>query len=142
MQVESEPYANSPTIVDSLPRHGPVTGLLSARRIYPGVTWVAAAIDLAMLDDRTVSVLVSRRRATAAATAFLHPDGTVEPLCTIWEPPALAVLAERASNGDFSPRRCLEAVDTKFLACPTPRALISIDSRDEREAVLGEFEAQ
>jgi molybdopterin-guanine dinucleotide biosynthesis protein A len=141
VQQSQPPYRELDTIVDSKSEQGPSAGILAAGEAHPGVAWLVTAVDLPLLDEHTLATLIAARDSRFASTAFQHEDGTIEPLCAIWEPSALAVLAERVSSGDRSPRRCLEAVDTKFLPCPTPRALISIDSRDEREAVLGEFEA-
>jgi len=131
-QAQAKPYTALPVIVDALPRGGPATGLLSAAQAYPAAAWLVVAVDLVALDDRTLSALVAGRRVSAAATAFRHADGTIEPLCAIWEPAAQALLADRVACGDASPRRCLEAADVELLVCPEPRALRSVNSPQER----------
>ena len=135
----SEPfYSARPAIIDAMLHGGPASGLISAWRAHPEVGWLAVAVDLALLDRGTLAALVAGRRASAAATAFRHPDGTLEPLCAIWEPAACALLAERVERGDASPRRCLEAIDTHCVVCPNPEALRSIDSPAQQGALLRE----
>ena len=124
-----EPYSSLPVIIDSLPRQGPASGVLAAAREWPAAAWLVVAVDLAALTGETLSALVLARRGSAAATAFRHPDGTLEPLCAIWEPAACAALAERVVAGDSSPRRCLESVDVEIAACPDQTTLRSFDSR-------------
>jgi molybdopterin-guanine dinucleotide biosynthesis protein A len=136
-QARRPPYVGYPVIVDAVAPQGPVTGLVSVSRAHPQAAWLVTAVDLALLDDATVGFLAGARRADRLATAFLHPDGVVEPLCAIWEPAGLQLLARRLEGGDASPRRCLQAADVELLSCPTPAALRSVDSPLDRTA-LGE----
>lgn len=128
-QRTSEPYASLPVVIDELPREGPASGLLAAARAWPGAAWLVVAVDLAALTVETLSTLTNARRAAAAATAFRHPDGTLEPLCAVWEPAACAALGERVAAGDFSPRRCLESADIEIVSCPDAQTLRSFNSR-------------
>ena len=128
-QQAMEPYASLPVVIDSLPRKGPASGVLAAARARPAIAWLVVAVDLAALTAATLSALARARRPGAAATAFRHSDGTLEPLCAIWEPAACAALAKRVAAGDFSPRRCLESADTEIVACPDAATLRSFDTR-------------
>lgn len=135
-QRDKEPYAGTRVIVDLPPRQGPASGIIAASRARPEAAWLVVAVDLAALTGDTLSTLVAARRSSAAATAFRHADGTLEPLCTIWEPAACAVLAERTAAGDSSPRRCLESVDVEVAACPDAATLRSFDFRAHADAFL------
>lgn len=135
-QAACAPYDGMAVIVDTGPRRGPATGLLVAHDAEPQAAWLVVAVDLALLDEATLATFVAERNPNAAATAFHHADGTLEPLCAIWEPTACAALAERVAAGDASPRRCLEALDVEILTCREPNALRSIDSPADRDAVL------
>ena len=127
-QHDSEPYAGLPTITDQDPDGGPAVGLLSAWRRFPDVAWLAVAVDMPFLDPATLRTLLDGRQAEVLATAFEHADGTLEPLCTVWEPAAGPVLTERVAGGDGSLRRLLEAAGIQGLDPPVPGVLVSVNS--------------
>jgi len=132
---DSDSFLSLPLIRDEQFGQGPASALLAAARHDPKAAWLVVAVDLVLLDAATIAALVAGRNAAAAATAFRHADGTIEPLCAIWEPAACAALGERVAAGDASPRRCLESLGVEILACPRPEALRSIDSPADRDAV-------
>ena len=127
-QHDSEPYAGLQTITDQDPDGGPAVGLLSAWRRFPDVAWLAVAVDMPFLDPATLRTLLDGRQAEVLATAFEHADGTLEPLCTVWEPAAGPILTERVAGGDGSLRRLLEAAGIRGLEPPVPGALVSVNS--------------
>jgi len=127
-QARHEPYAGMPLLIDALPRCGPASGLLAAHEHNSEAAWLVVAVDLVYLDDATLDTLLAARRLGTHATAFEHPDGMLEPLCTIWEPGGLRLLTERVAAGTASPRRCLEAADVTRTQCPDPRAILSVDT--------------
>ena len=88
----------------------------------PDAAWLLVAVDLPLLDRATLGVLTEGRSRQHLATAFRHPDGPLEPLCTIWEPAARPVLERRLERGDASLRRLLEAGPVHELEPPAPRA--------------------
>ena len=135
-QAASEAYAGMPTLLDSVPAVGPATGLLTAWQAAPDNAWLVVAVDLPFLNCETLDALLAGRRADCLASAFEHPDGTLEPLCTIWEPAALAVLLARVEAGDASLRGLLEAGPTARLVPPSPEAIISVNSPEERLRAL------
>ncbi len=127
-QHDAEPYAGLATITDQDPNGGPAVGLLSAWRRFPDVAWLAVAVDMPFLDPATLRTLLDGRQAEVLATAFEHADGTLEPLCTVWEPAAYPVLTERVAGGDGSLRRLLEAAGIRGLEPPVPGVLVSVNS--------------
>ena len=124
----SEPYAGLPTITDQDSDGGPAVGLLSAWRRFPDVAWLAVAVDMPFVDQKTLRTLLDGRQADGLATAFQHADGTLEPLCTVWEPAAGPVLRERVAGGDGSLRRLLVAAGVRGLETPVGGALVSVNS--------------
>ena len=130
-QRSSELYADLPTVVDQAPDRGPAMGLISAWEAVPGSAWLVVAVDMPFLDRGTLMALVDGRNPAALATAFQHPDGTLDPLCAIWEAAAQPALTERIQAGDTSLRRCLEAGQIQVLQPPSSQALISVNSPAE-----------
>ena len=129
-------YKDLPTIVDPEPRRGPATGLLAAYAAEPRAAWLVAAVDLVHIDDALVRTLITQRRPSAAATAWRHADGTLEPLFAIWEPTALECLSGRVASGDSSPRRCLESTDVEILETARPEAFENVNLPGERAVAL------
>lgn len=134
-QDQSGGYASMATIVDRQPGLGPAGGLISAWKIVPDAAWLLVAVDMPLLDRATLSALTAGRSATHLATAFRHPDGVLEPLCTIWEPAARTVLEQRLKRGDASLRRLLEGSPVRVLEPPNTEALRSVDAPTERNAI-------
>ncbi len=139
-QHDAEPYAGLPTITDQDLDGGPAVGLLSAWRSFPDVAWLAVAVDMPFVDAQTLRTLLDGRQAEALATAFQHADGTLDPLCTVWEPAAGPVLAERAAGGDRSLRRLLETAGVRGLEPPAGGALVSVNSPEEVEHARRELQ--
>lgn len=132
-QQGSEPYAGLPTITDQDPNGGPAVGLLSAWRRFPDVAWLAVAVDMPFVNPKTLRTLIDGRQAEVLATAFQHADGTLEPLCTIWEPTAGPILTERVASGDGSLRRLLKAAGIRGLKPPVRGALVSVNTPTQYE---------
>lgn len=131
-QDRSEGYAAMATIVDHQPGLGPAGGLVSAWKAVPDAAWLLVAVDMPLLDRATLAALTAGRSATRLATAFRHPDGVLEPLCTIWEPAARVLLERRLERGDASLRRLLESGRVRVLTPPSPEALSSVDRPEDR----------
>lgn len=125
------PYAGLPVVVDVRAEGGPAIGLLSAWEAFPESAWLAVGVDLPFVDERLLAQLVEARRPGSLAAAFRQPDGILEPVCTLWEPAARAVLAERLAAADGSLRRMLEAGPTVEVPLADPRVLRSINTPQE-----------
>ena len=128
-------YGSMHTVVEPEPGWGPAGGLASAWDVDPDAAWLLVAVDLPLLDRETLRTLTSGRSMAHVATAFRHGDGTLEPLCTIWEPAARIVLEQRLKRGDASLRRLLEANPVRVLKPPNAEALRSVDTPAERNGV-------
>jgi molybdenum cofactor guanylyltransferase len=103
-----EPYASLPLIVDDGDYRGPAAGLEAAWARHPGAAWLMLAVDMPLVDGALLEALVAARDRAAVATVFRHADGTLEPLCAIWEPTARDALAQQLAGKDASLRRLLE----------------------------------
>jgi molybdenum cofactor guanylyltransferase len=135
-QAGAAPYADLPLLLDDPDgQRGPAAGLLSAWRSRPGAAWLVLATDLPLVDGAMLEVLVRGRNAAKLATAYRHPDGTLEPLCAIWEPAARAPLLARIESGDGSLRRLLEQADIEALEPTNPERLTNVNSLEDLSAV-------
>ncbi len=112
---ESE-HLEYPKIKDTFLGLGPYGGILSAFRYDPNVAWLTLACDLPYLNKETLSQLVSSRNPQKLATCFYNPETDFpEPLITIWEPRAYAILLDFLSQGYSCPRKVLINSDIEMI---------------------------
>jgi molybdopterin-guanine dinucleotide biosynthesis protein A len=141
-QADAASYAPFTLVVDDGTLRGPAAGLVAAWTRFPDVAWLVLATDLPFVSAALIADLRKRRDASKLATAFRHPDGTPEPLCTVWEPAARPVLLERVGSGDSSLRRLLVDGPAKMLDAVDPGLLQSVDSEPQYEAARARIGAQ
>ena len=134
----SEPVrAALPGIVDETEGAGPAAGLLAARAAYPQAAWLVLACDLPRLRSSTLETLIGARDGRHAAIAFASAaDSLPEPLCALWEPSALACLAQQAQKGRYGLRDALSSVDTLLLPAPADGELDNINTPQEWERIV------
>ena len=135
-QASCQSYAGLPLVTDSCASIGPATGLLSVWDQMSGVAWLVVAVDLPFLDGEILKILIEGRRTDCLATAFEHTDGTLEPLCTIWEPSARDILIGRIETGDKSLRTLLEEGPINRLLVPSGGAITSVNSPTDYQKAL------
>jgi molybdopterin-guanine dinucleotide biosynthesis protein A len=113
-----------PVIADLHPGDGPVGALASAAAAKPGEPWLVLGCDLFLLDAETLRFLLEKRDSSHKATAFLNRiDGKPEPLCAIYEAPAMSAAGEAIRSGEFCARHFLENLEPLALDLPHPAAL-------------------
>ena len=135
-QASCQSYADLPLVTDSCTSIGPATGLLSAWDQMSGVAWLVVAVDLPFLDGEILKILIEGRRTDCLATAFEHTDGTLEPLCTIWEPSARDILIGRIETGDQSLQTLLEEGPINRLLVPSGGIITSVNSPTDYQKAL------
>ena len=135
-QHEVDPYVGLPTLLDRTPYQGPAAGLLSAWEEIPGAARLVVAVDLPFVNEETLERLVAGRSPGSLATAFRHPVGILEPVCTLWEPAARVVITEQFVAGEWSLRQVLEAGPVGELTPSTPRVLRSVNTPNEYQKAV------
>ncbi|RDC61496.1 NTP transferase domain-containing protein [Adhaeribacter pallidiroseus] len=126
-----------PYLEDRFLNFGPKGGILTALQHNPNAAWLAVACDLPFLSKETLAYLIQHRDPTKMATAFYDSDDTFpEPLLTIWEPRAFAVLLQFLSLGYSCPRKALINSDVKLLTIPDAGELRNVnDPQAYKEAI-------
>lgn len=125
------PYRDLPLVIDTRPGQGPAAGLLAAWTLHPEAAWLVLATDMPQIAPALLDALVTARDPGRLATVFRHPDGTLEPLCAIWEPIAAAPLEQAVGAGKSSLRRLLEASEIRVLTPPPGPGLTSVNSPEQ-----------
>ena len=131
-QASQSPYAQLPAIVDSSPGLGPAQGLLSAWQEFPDVAWLLLAVDMPRVNLELLRILIAQRNQDRIATALQHADGTIEPLCAIWEPSSRARVVQQLNSGAGSLRQVLQQGNVELATLPEPQRLVSVNTPQER----------
>lgn len=116
-----------PAIADTVLDAGPAGGILSAHLRHPAAAWLVFACDFPYADLASMQRLISSRQSALAATCYLQPDGTLEPLFAIWELPALQALNSAFARSELSPRRVLEGLPCAHVSPATAEALLNVN---------------
>ncbi len=126
------------TLPDTVSGSGPLVAILSALKARPDVAWLVVACDLPLLDIQTLQYLIGNRDTTSIATTFESPFDTLpEPLITIWEPSAYAVLQAHSADGFSCPRKALirNVERVKILTPPDATALMNANTPGDADQV-------
>jgi molybdopterin-guanine dinucleotide biosynthesis protein A len=126
------------------PGSGPAAGLLGAARRFPGRTLLTLACDLPSVPVPLLALLA----AGEADWVVPRWSGGLEPLCALWGPEALALLAEQVAAGLYAlhPLAGDERLAVRFLegdalaACGTPEEMFWNVNRPEDVGDLLPFE--
>lgn len=86
-----------PASIPDGPGKGPAAGILGAAQVYSGRPLLVLAVDLPCVPI----TLLNEIAGSVADLAIPRWAGGLEPLCAFYGPAALAVLAERVSEGRF-----------------------------------------
>lgn len=137
---ETPPDVSAKPLYDRRGSVGPLDAILSALEENPGVAWLVVACDLPLLNRKTLQALVAGRDPRRMATAFRSSwDGLPEPLCAIYEPSSLPVLADGLARDVCCPRKILIQLEIPLLELPDSRALHNINTPEEYDQVQEEM---
>ncbi|HMB73614.1 MAG TPA: NTP transferase domain-containing protein [Gammaproteobacteria bacterium] len=126
-------YARLTTIVDSQPDRGPAAGLAAAFDAAPESAWLVLAVDMPLVSIELLRNLVAQRDPSRIATVQRHADGTLEPLCAIWEPHAREPVAHELAHGRDSLRAVAHGHAAAIAGLPQPERLRNANTPAERE---------
>lgn len=135
-QAGLEPYSRLPLVVDDGSLRGPAAGLVGAWQRMPDRALLVLAVDLPLADRALLECLIGRRSPDRLATAYVHPDGTIEPLCAIWEPRAAPMLDAARRSGSVSLRQLLESGDIVRVRPERPDQLVSANTPEALRKAL------
>ena len=122
-------------VTDQYTVESPLNGILSAFKLHPTSAWLTVAVDMPRIDEKAIRFLIENRDTTKVATCFWDSDGKFpEPLFTIWEPTAHALLVKFFEQGNIGPRQFLKSNDIKIINAPDIKILTNINSLEEFNA--------
>jgi molybdopterin-guanine dinucleotide biosynthesis protein A len=95
-------FAEKDLIVDQLPMHGPLNGLLTAHQNYPGKDILLMACDLIDMDKAILHELIHAYENNRAEYFAYEESNFFQPLCGVYTAKALDSLQERLTNGSLA----------------------------------------
>lgn len=115
----------------------PMNGILSAFTQHPEKAWLVIAVDMPYVDEQVLHTLIQARNKQKMATCFFNDERKLpEPLLTIWEPAAFALLQQQAEQGMISPQKFLIEAAIQLASVPHSKALRNINTPHERPGDL------
>lgn len=113
---------------------GPMVGMVTGMKQAPMANWLVVACDLPRLDVSTLLHLVAAIEPDEKFLAYRSEfDGLPEPLCTLYTPSALAILAEAQAQDFRCPRKILIRHECRLLEPVSPRALDNANTPEDWE---------
>jgi len=129
-------FGKLPLIVDSdeFKDAGPMTGLLSAFRRYPGKSFFVLGCDYPFFRYEDCVQLMQARDHGHGAVYMKHPvSGFAEPLLAVYESGCSGMLLSYFKDGNTSLSRFLKTIRTGQVHPASPESLKSIDTKEDSE---------
>lgn len=118
-------------IIDT-PAISPISGILSALEYDHQTAWLVLACDMPLVSEESLKILIEHRNPEKTATAFYNPEiNAPEPLITIYEPKAFALLNEYIKAGHKSPKAFLQNNDVQLIYTEEKGFLKNVNTREE-----------
>jgi molybdenum cofactor guanylyltransferase len=129
-------HTSLPQIHDSFHGIGPLGGILTAMEHQSEAAWLVLACDLPYINEETIHQLIQLRNAQKMATTFQHEDGTLEPLCSIYEPRIRNLLLKAYAENAFSLLQILLRGDVQIVKPTDSRVLLNVNLPQEHDTAL------
>ncbi len=103
-------------ISDKFLNLGPFGGICSAFQKDPNAAWFVLATDVPFVTEHIIQLVLKHRNPTKSATAIKGKNKDFpEPLITIYEPKAYAILLQYLAQGYSCPRKMLINSDVEIV---------------------------
>ena len=126
---------------DLHPGAGPLASLEAFHARFPDEPVLLLGCDQFLLDAATIQQLIDERNSEKSATAFANRiDKRAEPLCAIYEAPAVAASLAAIEKERFCARHFLEDQEPELLTLNHPIALDGANTPEELDEVMAKLE--
>lgn len=127
-----------PQIQDSYDFAGPINGIISALKNFPGNSILITTTDMPALDYQMIQLLVKSHTLPYIVTCYAI-NNNPEPFPSIWNPNTFQLLLKQAESGNFSPLFFLKNNDANFIKTEATEKLININTPQERKQYLKNY---
>jgi molybdenum cofactor guanylyltransferase len=129
-----EVFSEKDLIIDQLPMHGPLNGLLTVHQKFPGKDILLMACDLIDMNAAILQELIIIYENNEAEYYAYEENNFFQPLCAIYTSVALDSLQERLTNGslaNYSFQYILNNSNTFRLHISTSKAFANYNSPED-----------
>jgi molybdopterin-guanine dinucleotide biosynthesis protein A len=132
MRDDVVPPLDLPVVADEVADGGPLAALAAIHARKPDGPVLVLGCDLFLLDEKTVTHLLSHRDPARSATCFANRiDDRPEPLCAIYEVSGISKAAGALERKEYCARHFLESLNPLVLPLPHPAALDNANTPQE-----------
>jgi molybdenum cofactor guanylyltransferase len=89
-------------VIDQLPMHGPLNGLLTVHQQFPDHDILLMACDVVDMNDIILNELITAYEKNEAEYFAYEEDNFFQPLCAIYTSAAIQSLLERLQSGSLA----------------------------------------
>ena len=89
-------------VIDQLPMHGPLNGLLTVHQQFPSKDILLMACDLIDMNDIILKELITAYEQNVGDYFAYEEDDFFQPLCAIYTSDAIGSLLERLTSGSLA----------------------------------------
>lgn len=123
-------------LVDQYDLDSPLNGILSAFKNYPDKAWLIVAVDMPMINGKSIETLIANRDPSVIATSYLDSeDKFPEPLFSVWEPSVALPLQDFHSTGNKSPRLFLQQNTVTLISSADKNVLINVNTLEDLKKI-------
>jgi molybdopterin-guanine dinucleotide biosynthesis protein A len=120
-------------VYDEFLHLGPLSGILSAFRKYPNVSFLVLAVDLPHVSVEAVSDLIDARNANFHATSYINSENKPEPLFSIWEGSMFPTLLKSLLSGNTCPQKILKSLDINKIRPANELYISNVNTQEEEQ---------
>ena len=128
---ENTHYGNLDVVIDQKEyvNNGPISGLLSALKLYPNASFFILGCDYPFLSIESLRILKDKFLETNNSVCFMNStNGYLEPLVAIYYSEDLKKIIPFWQSKQTSLRHFLESINPVILPAPQNSEILSIDT--------------
>lgn len=132
MQVEDPYYRDKNYVVDLEEDQGPMCGIVSAMKQFPGYSFLALACDMPRIHSAMLQKLIKARRGEGV---FFEVNACLEPLCGIYECEMYPRLHHAWRNRQLGLQLMLVDADINRIKLDSMELFLNVNTQDELKAL-------
>lgn len=134
---------NVEMVSDRFNGFGPLGAVATLLAVASGSARFVMACDMPFVTPATIGRLLKNRNPFKAGTFFGNQEnGTIEPLCGIYEPKALYTLVEGFASGDYSLKRLLASTPVSMVPHSSGSELENINTPSRSRVAIAAIKAE
>lgn len=111
---------------------GPARAIAEIHKLHPAEDLLVIACDMPLVTVSTLETIIQARRAEPEMDVYLYEtDGHLQPLCSLYAPDGLALLANAVERGKLSFKEILPELGLHRILVPGSVEFVPINSPDD-----------